>query len=123
MVYFSSHLGSECGVSQCWSAVGIAVASTAVVVFIAGVLSGVLLYHCISKHQSQGSKPESSSHVQKQAVLSSLQQQKAVPSRNPLQETGPEYADVIKLRQNVVYGLTQTDIDMRAKEAYRPMQH
>ena len=123
MWYFSYNLGSECGVSQCWSVVGIAVASTAVVVFIVGVLAGVLLYHCISKHRSQDSKPELSSHEQKQAALSSLKQQKAVPSPNPLQETGPEYADVIKLRQNVVYGLTQTGIEMRAKEAYRPMQH
>jgi len=45
--------------------VGIAVASTAVVTFIAGVLAGVLLYHCVSKHQSQSSKLESFSHPQK----------------------------------------------------------
>ena len=121
--YFSSYLGSECGVSQCWSAVGIAVATIAVVMFLAGVLAGGLLFFCISKHRSQGSKEESSSHEQKQAALSSLQQQKAIPSPNPPQETGPEYADVIKLRQNTVYGLTQTGIETRAKEAYRPMQH
>ena len=41
------------------TAVGIAVASTTVVIFIAGFLAGILVYHCISKHQSQGSKSES----------------------------------------------------------------
>ena len=46
------------------AAVGIAVVTTAVVFFMAGVLTGALVYHCISKHRSQssGSKPESSSH-------------------------------------------------------------
>ena len=91
--------------------VGIAVASTALVVFIAGVLAGVLLYHCISKHRSQSIKPESSSqHPQPEAVSSS----------NPLQWTGPEYAEVIKLRKNTSYELTQTDIEMRTNESYQP---
>ena len=96
------------------AAVGIAVASTTVVVFIAGFLAGVLVYHCISKLQSQGSKSESSpSHHQQQTISSS----------NPLQQTGPEYAEVIKLRQNRAYELTQTGIEMRANEAYQSTQH
>ena len=94
------------------TAVGIAVASTAVVVFIAGFLAGVLVYHYISKHQSQGSKS-----------LPSHQQQQTISSSNPLQQTGPEYAEVIKLRQNRAYEDTQTGIEMRANEAYQPMQH
>ena len=78
--------------------VGITVVSTAVVIFIAGVLAGVLVYHCIIKYRLQSSKPESSSHQQPQAVSSS----------NSLEQTGPEYAEVIKLRKNKAYELTQT---------------
>ena len=106
--YCCSHLVTECGVTQFWSAVGIAVATTAVVMFIAGTLAGALLFFCISKHRSQGLKPESSSHEQQQVALSSLQQQKAVSSPYLLKQTGPEYEDVIKLRQNAVYGITLT---------------
>ena len=104
--------------------VGIAVASTAVVVFIAGVLAGVLLYHCISNHRSQSSKPESSSqHQQPQAVPLSHQQPQSVSSSNPLTETGPEYEEVVKLRKNVSYELTKTGMEMKANEAYQSPQH
>ena len=106
--YCCSHLVTECGVTQFWSAVGIAVATTAVVMFIAGTLAGALLFFCISKHRSQGLKSESSSFEQQQVALSSLQQQKAVSSPYLLKQTGPEYEDVIKLRQNAVYGITLT---------------
>ena len=96
------------------TAVGIAVASTTVVIFIAGLLAGILVYHCISKHQSQGSKSES---------FPSQQQQQTISSANPLQQTGPEYAEVIKLRLTRAYEDTQTGIEMRSNEAYQPMQH
>ena len=69
------------------AAVGIAVVTTAVVIFIAGVLTGVLLYHCISNHQSQSSKPVSAS--------------------NQLQQTGPEYEEVVELSENVAYRPTE----------------
>ena len=88
----------------------IAVSTTAVVVFIAGllvgVLGGVLLYHCVVKHQA-----------------SSHQQKKTVSSSNPLQQTGPQYEEVMELRQNTAYEPTQTGIEMRPNEAYGPMQH
>ena len=93
----------------------IAVSVTAVVVFIAGVLvgilAGVLLYHCIIKHQAWSCKPESSSH----------QQQQTVPSSNTLQRTGPQYEDVMELRQNAAYEPTQTGIEMKPNEAYGPI--
>ena len=76
------------------AAVGIAVATATVMAFIAGVLAGVLLYHCISKHLSQSSKPETFPEHQQELTLS---------SSNPLQQTGPEYAEVIKLKQNKAY--------------------
>jgi len=96
-------------------AMWIAVSTTAVVVFIAGllvgVLAGVLLYHCIIKHQAWSCKPESSSH-----------QQKTVSSSNPLQQTGPQYEEVMELRQNTAYEPTQTGIEMKPNKAYGPMQ-
>ena len=95
--------------------VGIAVSTATVVAFIAGILAGALLFYCISKHQSQQtSKPEASSP----------QQQKAISSSNPLQQTGPVYEEVMELRQNTAYEPTQTQgIEMKANEAYSPMQH
>ena len=46
-------------------AVGIAVVVTGSIAFIVGVLVGVLLYHCISKHRLQ-LKPDSSLDQQQQ---------------------------------------------------------
>ena len=90
--------------------VGITVSTATIVAFIAGVLAGVLLFYCVSKHQShQTSKPETAS----------CQQQQAVASYNQLQQPGPEYAEVIKLRQNKAYEVTQTAIEMRANESYQ----
>ena len=67
------------------------------------------MYHCINKHRIQNYKPESSS---------SHQEQQAVSSSNPLQQTNQVYAEVIKLRQNKAYELTQNDFEMRT---YWPM--
>ena len=101
------------------AAVGIAVVTTAVVIFVAGILVGVLatilVYHCINKQHSQNSKPESPSHQQQQAISS-------VSASNPQQQTSPEYEEVIKLRQNTAYEHIRTDIEMRVNEAYLPMQ-
>ena len=47
-------------------AVGIAVVVTGSIAFVVGVLAGVLVYHCISKHRSQ-LKPDSSLPQQHQA--------------------------------------------------------
>ena len=74
-----------------------------------GFLAGVLVYHCISKHQSQSSKPESSSHQQQQTVV-------------PQQRAGPEYEEVVELKENTAYGPVQS-IEMKACEAYMPVQH
>ena len=83
------------------AAVGIAVVTTAVVIFITGVLTGVLLYHCISNHRSRSFK--------------------AVSVSNQLKQTGPEYEDVMELSENMAYRPTQS-IEMRANEAYRLVQ-
>ena len=94
----------------------IAVSTTAVVVFIAGLLVGVLtgfmLYHCIIKHEAWSSKLESSSHKQKKTSSSS----------KPLQQTGPQYEEVMELRQNTAYEPKQSGIEMKPNEAYGPMQ-
>ena len=85
------------------TAVGITVACIAVVISIGVIVAALLMYHCINKHQIQNHKPESSSH----------QQQRAESSSSPLQQTNQEYAEVIKLKQNKAYELTQTDFEMR----------
>ena len=75
-----------------------------------GFLAGVLVYHCISKHQSQSSKQESSSRQQQQTVI-------------PQQRADPEYEEVVKLKKNVAYGPAQQSIELKACEAYLPIQH
>ena len=76
--------------------VGIAVASTAIMMCIVEVLVGILVYCCICKHRSQQrSKHESSSNQQQQ-----------------VEQTGPVYEEVpstsenekIELRENTAYG-------------------
>ena len=42
----------------------IVVVVTGVSALVLGVLTGILVYHCISKHRSHSSKPGSSSHQQ-----------------------------------------------------------
>ena len=82
---------------------------TLVVGVLAGVLTGGLLFYCISKHRSQSLKPETSSHQQQQAVV-------------PQQRTGPEYEEVVELKENMAYGPAQS-IELKACEAYVPVQH
>ena len=94
-------------------AVEITAAITGIVVVVVGVLAGflagVLVYHCISKHQLQSSKPEPSSHQQHQAAV-------------PQQRAGPEYEEVVELKENTAYGPVQS-IELKACEAYVPVQH
>ena len=81
-----------------------------VVAFVVGVLAGVLLFYCISKAQSQSSKPETSFHTQ--------------------QQVGPENDEVpaasgeerIELRENKAYEPAMT-IELRENVAYEPIQH
>ena len=82
---------------------------TLVVGVLAGVLIGALLFYCISKHQSQRSKPKPSSHQQQQTAV-------------PQQRAGPEYEEVVKLKENTAYGPVQS-IELKACEAYVPVQH
>ena len=94
---------------------GVAVGTTAVVtgtIALFGFLAVALLFYCIIKHRSQTFKPESFSH----------QQQQAVSSSNPLQRTGPEYAEIIELGENMPCTPTQS-IEVKINEAYRPVQH
>ena len=73
----------------------IAVVVTGISALVAGVLTGVLVYYCIRKHQSQSCKPESSSNQHSQG--------------------GPVYEEVsatcagemIELKENVAYGHMQ----------------
>ena len=94
-------------------AVEITAAVTGIVVLVAGVLAGflagVLVYHCISKHWCQSSKPKPSSHQQQQAAV-------------PQQRAGPEYEEVVELKENTAYGPVQS-IELKACEAYVPVQH
>ena len=80
-----------------------------VVAFIVGVLTGVLLFYCISKAQSRCFKPETSSNQQ--------------------QQVGPEYEDIqaisrekIELRENKAYGPVQR-IELSENVACEPVQH
>ena len=94
----------------------IAFVTTTVEVFTAGLLvsclAGVLLYHCIIKHQARSSNLESSSH----------QHQETEPSSNTLQQADPQYEEVMELRQNTAYQPTQIAIEMRPNEAYESIQ-
>ena len=89
--------------------VGITAVVIATIVLIVGFLAGVLVYHCINKHQTQNSKPETSSHQQQQATV--LQQR-----------AGPEYEEVVELKENMAYVPAQS-IELKACEAYVPVQH
>ena len=108
LVSFSHVLVSAQTTISVDAAIGIAVGVTTALVV--GVLAGIFLYHCICKHQSQSSKPETSTHQQQQA--------------------GPEYEDVsatrverkIELRENVAYGPAQK-IELQQNEAYQHVQH
>ena len=70
--------------------VGITAVVTGTVLLPIGFVAGVLLHYCNSKHPShQTSKSDPSSH----------QQQKAVSASDPLQQTSPEYKEVVELRR------------------------
>ena len=88
-------------------AVGVAVVTTGSICvhnWISG--AGALVFYCIGKHRFiQISKPNSPSHHQQQTVSS---------ASNSLQQTDPEYAEVIKLRQNTAYEFTQTETEIGA---------
>ena len=93
--------------------VEVAAAVTGTITLVVGVLTvvltGGLLFYCISKHRSQSSKPKSSSHQQQQAAV-------------PQHRAGPEYEEVVELKENVAYGPAQS-IELKACEAYVPVQH
>ena len=97
-----------------YPAVEISAAVTGIIVLVVGVLAGflagVVVYHCISKHRFQSSKPKPSSHQPRQAAVS-LQQR-----------AGPEYEEVVELKENQAYGPVQS-IELKACEAYVPVQH
>ena len=82
--------------------VGIKAVVTGTIALTVGFLAGVLVYHCISNHRPQSSKTESSAH----------QQHKAVSACNTLQQTGPEYEEVVELRRNRSYEFRK-NFDMR----------
>ena len=90
------------------ASVGVTSVVMSTITLTVGFLAGVLVYHCISKHQSQSSKPDSS-----------FQQQTVVPQ----QRAGPEYEEVVELKENVAYGPAQQSIELKACEAYMPIQH
>ena len=83
--------------------VGITAMVTGIIALIVGFLAGVLVYHCIHNHRLKNSKPKSPSN----------QHQDAVSASNPLQQTGPEYEEVVELRRNKSYEF-RPNIEMRA---------
>ena len=91
------------------AAVGITAVIVGTIALIIGVLAGGLLFYCINKHQLQSSKPETSSHQQQQAAV-------------PQHRAGPEYEEVVELKENVAYGPAQS-IELKPCEAYVPVQH
>ena len=90
-------------------AVGITVVATGTITLTVGVLTGVLLYYCISKLQSQGVKV--SSHQQQQAVFSSEEVSAQATSQEKIDQ-----------RENLAYGSMQK-IELKPNEAYVPVQH
>lgn len=89
--------------------VGITAAVTGTSALIVGFLAGVLLFYCISNCRHQSSKLEAASHPQPESVSVC----------NPLQQTGPQYEEVLELGQKCVP--THTRIEMKANEAYGPV--
>ena len=79
---------------------------TAIIAVFIGVLVGVLFY-CISKHRSKVPKPKLHSHQQQQANV-------------PQQRVGPEYEEVVELKENMAYGPAQS-IELKPCEAYVPV--
>ena len=75
-------------------AVGIAVVIGAIALIV-GFLAGAIVFYCISKHQFKTISSKSQ-------PLSPQQQQPATSNR--LQQTFPEYEEVIEMRKNSSYG-------------------
>ena len=82
------------------------------IALIVGILTGVWLHHCIINHRRQTSKHVPSPHQQ---------HQKTVSSSNPLPQTGPEYEEIMELRENMAYKPVQT-MKLRKNEAYGPVE-
>ena len=84
----------------------VAAAVAGTIAFVIGVLAGFVAGVLIFCHRSQTSKPEPSSHQQRQA--------------------GPVYeqvsAEKLELRENVAYGPVQS-IELRTNQAYEHVQH
>ena len=95
-------------------AVGIAVVVAGIIALIVGFLAGILVFYCISNHQSQSTKLKSPSHQHPHTVSS---------SSNSQQQTGPEYAEVpakkIELRENIAY----VHVQRRELTPNVPVQH
>ena len=98
-------------------AAGIA-AVTGTLGILVGFLAGLIVFYCISKHQFKSSsfKPEPSSHQP---------EQQEVTSSNPLQQTSPEYEEVLEMRKNTSYGeLTKLEkrviISQHEPQSYEP---
>ena len=89
---------------------GIAVVATGTITLTVGVLTGVLLYYCISKHQSQGVK------------ISLHQQQQAVSSSEEVSAQATSQEEKIDQRENLAYRSMQK-IELKPNEAYVPVQH
>ena len=81
----------------------IAVSTTVVVVFIAGVLVGILLFYSITKYRSQKSKPKPSSHQP--------------------QQVGSQYEEVAEIGERKVADRPTQRFEMKTNEAYWTMQH
>ena len=95
---------------------GIAVGVTGTIILV-GVLAGVLLYHCLSKHRSQ-LKPELASYQQQ---LTDLQYEKV--QADPEYEVPATSRAEIELRENVAYHHPVQKIELRENVAYEPVQY
>ena len=75
---------------------GITAVVTGITTFVIGVLTGVVVYHCISKSRSRKNKPE--------------------------RQTAPDYepTDKIELRENMAYGPVQKT-EVRENVTYEPV--
>ena len=80
------------------------------IVFVVGLLTGVLLFYCIRKFQSQSSKLETSSHTQQQAS----------PVYDEVPATSGE--ERIELRENKAYEPVLA-IELREKVACERVHH
>ena len=109
MYFYADHVQTTFSTAANVEIIAVVTGTTVIIAgVLAGVLVGVLLLYCIGKHRSQSSKPEPFSQ-QQQAVV-------------PQQRAGPEYEEVVELRENTAYGPLQS-IELKACEAYVPVQH